>query len=182
MPVAYGQPSPLFLWTQPCSFALECSGPGQRRRLTNAFSDPSRLFIRNLHYFSLISLLCCTSSHSSHPLDSSSPIFPFPLVTPRLQNLPWLPLAEGIRSKFRRFPIHNPYSTPSKLTFLCPTPPCTPPSSLPSPQHPAQPSPFCKLQFSDTRKSQQLERNLPSPKQNNGVLSKLCSKIQFSQC
>lgn len=72
---------------------------------------------------------------------------------------------------------HTVYPTPSKLTLLCPPPP--PPSLPPTPAS----SPvlrYGRLHFSGPQKSHPMERNVPLLKWNNGVLFKLCSKIQFS--
>lgn len=91
-----------------------------------------------------------------------------------------------------RNPIHTPQlSTIQSLPNSPQTGPPLPyvPSILPPPHSPyPRPSiqPSSPHPAGDTsgepEKSHHLERNVPSLKSNNGVLSKLCSKIQFSQC
>lgn len=91
-------------------------------------------------------------------------VFPkFPLVTSLLQHLPGLPLTQWIRSRFLRSPC-TVYSLQTHLPLPYTTP--TAPSSLPStpPRQAVQPSLSCKLHCSDTQKSYQWERSVPSQK------------------
>ena len=176
-PAAHRQPSPSFLWTPSCLFALWSDLALGKKAPNRCFSDPP--ISSSESCMILLSPLCSDALQATlHPFDLSSADFPSPLVPPLLQDyLPWLPLAQGIRSRFLRSPTHSPYPTPSKLTFLCPPPP--PPSLSPTPaSSPALRS--GRLHFSGPQKSHPMERNVPLLKWNNGVLSKLCSKIQFS--